>query len=420
MGGWRATCQPPFPFTIRISPCARFAAKSRVERGYDRAVIPPARLSSPDAGAPSRSLLATLRDGASASPLTNALILLNVAAFVGMLVAGAEWGHERNEVQLAWGANFGPATRDGQWWRLGSAMFLHFGILHLGINMAALWDAGRFIERIYGGWRFLAIYLLSGLTGNLLSLVTHGTAVVSGGASGAVFGVFGALLAAIWRERELLRASEFRWLVWGGFAFTGANLGFGLLIPGIDNGAHFGGLLAGVIAGAGWLPRQTNAMRALCAGALVAAAVGMLVALPAPQYSWRNEQHAREEIRSFIWEDRLLDRHLLSVIGEGRRQRLSFDQLAQRIEHEVADAYDQSFDALSSLQLEAAAPSSATLESLRRYAEVRRDASRELAAALRKGDPGQASRALDKAKAARAQAGPAPSSAGERRPAAER
>lgn len=354
--------------------------------------------------AAARSLLGTLRGGVAASPLTNALILANVAVFVGMLFAGAEWGIGRNDIQLAWGANFGPATTDGQWWRLGSAMFLHFGILHLAVNMAALWDGGRLVERIFGRVRFLAIYLLAGLAGNLLSLVTHGTAVVSGGASGAVFGVYGALLAAIWQEREILRGSEFRWLLWGGFAFTGANLAFGLLMPGIDNGAHVGGLIAGAIAGAGLLPRQRRRTSVLSAAMLVLAAAGLYAAVPEPEYSWRSEQQARKEIGSFVWEDKLLNHHLETVIGAGRRNRLSFDEIANRIDHEVADAYEQSFDALSSIQLDPAAPSSGTLESLRRYAGQRRDASRELAEALRRGDQTEALRALGKANAARVEA----------------
>jgi rhomboid protease GluP len=232
--------------------------------------------------------------------------------------------------------------------------------------------------------------------------------VVSGGASGAVFGVFGALLAAIWRERQILRGSEFRWLLWGAFAFTGANLAFGLLMPGIDNGAHIGGLLAGAVAGAGLLPRQDKWISALCAALLAMAAAGLFAAVPEPEYSWRSEQQARKEIGSFIWEDKLLNHHLEAVIGEGRRRRLTFDEIANRIDHEVADAYEQSFDALSSIQLGPEAPSSAVLESLRRYAGQRRDASRELAEALRKGDQTEAVRALGKANAARVEAAKPP------------
>ncbi|MBA2723259.1 MAG: rhomboid family intramembrane serine protease, partial [Methylibium sp.] len=162
-----------------------------------------------------------------------------------MLAFGAGLWHAPNDVQLTWGANFGPATKDGQWWRLGSAMFLHFGVLHLAMNMWALWDGGRLVERLYGHGRFAFIYLGSGVAGNLLSLVVQGERAVSGGASGAVFGVYGALLVCLARERSRVDPFEFRWLFGGVTVFSVATLALGFVIPGIDNAAHIGGLLAG-------------------------------------------------------------------------------------------------------------------------------------------------------------------------------
>ena len=117
--------------------------------------------------------------------------------------------------------------------------------------------------------------------------------------------------------------------------------------------------------------------------------------LPMPSAGWRG------------WLGPLLVTVLAGVlrfVDLGRPDRLSFDEIANRIDHEVADAYEQSFDALSSIQLDPAAPSSGTLESLRRYAGQRRDASRELADALRRGDQTEALRALGKANAARIEA----------------
>ena len=133
--------------------------------------------------------------------LTLLLIAGNLIVFGLMLNAGAGLLHSNNGVQLAWGANFGPATQDGQWWRLGSALFLHFGLIHIVMNLWALWDGGQLVERIYGHLRFILIYFASGLFGNLLSLVVQGNEAVSGGASGAIFGIYGALLIFLWRER---------------------------------------------------------------------------------------------------------------------------------------------------------------------------------------------------------------------------
>ncbi|MES2637589.1 MAG: rhomboid family intramembrane serine protease, partial [Pseudomonadota bacterium] len=177
--------------------------------------------------------------------VTKLLISMNVLVFIAMLIGGAGFWHSPNNIQLDWGANFGPATQDGEWWRLFTAMFLHFGAIHLALNTFALWDAGQLVERMYGHWRFICIYLISGLIGNLLSLVVQGNLAVSGGASGAIFGIYGAAFVFLWRERAALTAREFRWLFGGGLAFSALTIVLGFIIPGIDNAAHIGGLLAG-------------------------------------------------------------------------------------------------------------------------------------------------------------------------------
>ena len=161
-------------------------------------------------------------------PVTKLLVAINLIVFVAMLAGGAGLWHSSNSVQLAWGANFGPATQDGEWWRLGTAMFLHFGIIHLGLNLWALWDGGQLVERMYGPARFTAIYFASGLTGNLLSLVANKGLAISGGASGAIFGIYGALLVFLWRERHNLHPRDFRWFFWGAAGFATVSLSLAL------------------------------------------------------------------------------------------------------------------------------------------------------------------------------------------------
>ena len=121
-------------------------------------------------GNPSLYLADRMRIAQPNIPVTFGLAGLNIAIFAVMVFFGAGLWHSSSEVPLAWGANFGPATQDGQWWRLGSAMFLHFGLIHLAMNMLALWDAGRLVERMYGSVRFGLLYLSAGVGGNLLSL----------------------------------------------------------------------------------------------------------------------------------------------------------------------------------------------------------------------------------------------------------
>ncbi len=326
---------------------------------------------------------------------TKALIVANALVFVAMLFSGAGLWHSPNGVQLAWGANFGPATQDGQWWRLGTAMFLHFGALHLGVNMWALWDGGQWVERMFGHVRFVALYFAAGLAGNLASTVAHAGHAVSGGASGAIFGIYGALLAYLWFQRREIHPREFRWLFWGAVGFSVATIVFGLLVTGIDNAAHIGGLVTGLLLGVVLLPgRAARSRRGLAALLLAGALVALLTHLPQPDYRWRDELRAREEINEFLREDAAITSDWNRLLATGQRDRLSCEELAQRIERDVSARYQQSFEELSALPDNPALPSAPTLDRLRDYAERRRDVSRDLAEGLRERDPKKIGEAL--------------------------
>jgi rhomboid protease GluP len=356
-------------------------------------------MTSPTTAAQLLPLIDRLRTQVPRVPVTLTIIVANLLVFAATLNAGAGLWHSPNGVQLAWGANFGPATQDGEWWRLGSALFLHFGLLHLGMNMWALWDGGHLVERMYGHARFVLIYFVAGLAGNLASLVVQGSGAVSGGASGAIFGVYGALLAYVWRERGEMHAADFRWLFWGASAFTALAIAFGFVIPGIDNAAHLGGLMTGVLAGLALIPRRG---RLVAATALVLAVAGLIVTIPAPKYRWSEEKQARGEIRDFLGEDAAITARWQTLLREGQRGNLSFDELAGNIESEIADRYEASFEDLSALKLSGAAPSAATVTALQHYAQQRRDASRALAEGLRARDPAQIRKAMEQASRAAA------------------
>lgn len=357
-------------------------------------------------------LIERLRSQVPRVPVTQAIIAANIVAFLATLLAGAGLWHSPNGVQLAWGANFGPATQDGEWWRLGTALFLHFGLLHLSMNMWALWDGGHLVERMFGHWRFGILYFVAGLSGNLASLVFHGSGAVSGGASGAIFGVYGALLAYVWSERGNMHPADFRWLFWGALGFTIVAIAFGFVIPGIDNAAHLGGLASGLLAGLALRPRRGRVLAALLLAILWAVFV---VALPAPRYRWSEEKAARSEISAFLGEDADITARWQTLLDEGKRGTLSFDSLAGSIESDVAKRYEESFEELSALRLNQAAPSAATLDALRRYAEQRRDASRELAEGLRTRDVERVRRALEQASHAADGAARTPSAGSSRR-----
>lgn len=336
--------------------------------------------------------------------LTPLLIAANVLIFIAMLFNGASLWHAQNTIQLAWGANFGPATQDGEWWRLGSALFLHFGVLHLLLNMGALWDVGQWVERMYGTLRFAVIYLVAGLAGNLLSLVANAGAAVSGGASGAIFGIYGALLSYLWLERSRIHPGEFRWLFWAAIGFSVATVVFGLLVPGIDNAAHIGGWIAGVLMGA-LLIRPDPSVEAgpqlgrWVSGLFLLFLVAVMVSqIPKPAYRWSEEKLIRGEVVEFLQEDESIARSWESLMSQGGKLGVSADVMADAIERMVADRYDQSFEELSALPLDENLPSAQTVEHLKHYAEQRRDASRAMVEGLRTRDKVKIRKALDQAR----------------------
>lgn len=180
--------------------------------------------------------------------VTPVLVAVCIAVFVAMLLFKVSPAHPTTEQLLHWGANFGPLTLGGQWWRLLSSMFLHIGIVHLAVNMWCLWDLGGLAEHIYGRVIFLAIYIVSGLSGAILGLAWHPFVVVAG-ASGAIFGVAGALIACFYFGNLPFPKQSIRAALLSLFAFAGYNLFLGVVNSRTDNAAHLGGLACGLLLG---------------------------------------------------------------------------------------------------------------------------------------------------------------------------
>lgn len=181
---------------------------------------------------------------------TQVIVGINAAVFVGMLVAGVQMlGNPSAEDLVRFGANFGPYTLSGQWWRLLSCVFLHGGLLHIAFNMWCLWDLGRLAESIYGHLMFAAVYLVTGLTSSLASIFWN-PFTLSVGASGAIFGIAGALIAAFYLGEFSLPRAAMSGMLRSVMLFVGYNLFFGAIVARTDNAAHVGGLLMGLIMGA--------------------------------------------------------------------------------------------------------------------------------------------------------------------------
>ena len=207
--------------------------------------------------------------------LTQVIFGINVAVFIGMVLATSSVVDFPGQDLAHWGANVGPYTLSGQWWRLVTYMFLHGGIMHIAFNMWCLWDLGALCESLYGRWTFAAIYFITGFSAGLAS-VAWNPGVLSVGASGAIFGLAGALIASFYLGEFSLPKVALRGTLRSLVFFAGFNLFFGQVVGGIDNAAHIGGLVSGLILGAliaRAAPEHDNPARRFVVLAVVALAV---------------------------------------------------------------------------------------------------------------------------------------------------
>jgi rhomboid protease GluP len=176
------------------------------------------------------------------------LILTNVAVFLAITASGASPTSPSVDVLLRWGANSGGYTVGGEWWRLVTSMFLHGGIVHLALNMWALLNLGLLAELLFGAMPFLGLYFACGICGSLASVCWRGESIAVG-ASGAIFGIAGALLPALALHPNLRVRRALRSQLSSIALFVFYNLIIGAGATGIDNAAHVGGLICGFILG---------------------------------------------------------------------------------------------------------------------------------------------------------------------------
>jgi membrane associated rhomboid family serine protease/tetratricopeptide (TPR) repeat protein len=206
--------------------------------------------------------------------VTPTLAILVLIGFAVELSLGVSFDKPTGGQLLKAGGEFGPAFLEGEWWRALTSMFLHAGPLHLAFNLWAFWSVGKITERIFGNMAFLALYLLSGIGGSLASLAWSPLSV-GVGASGAIFGVYGALLAFVALHRGVLPTAYLAGQRNSILGFIGYNVVFGLSQKNTDMAAHIGGLVTGMAAGA-LLGRDLLEPRAR-AGARALGAVGLAV-----------------------------------------------------------------------------------------------------------------------------------------------
>jgi membrane associated rhomboid family serine protease len=177
--------------------------------------------------------------------VTYTIMSINIIVFVLMLKLSRwpEWSI-REDIIIDFGAKVNSLISGGQYWRLLSCAFLHLDYGHIAFNMLSLYSMGPMIERIYGRWRYILIYLISALAGSIASFIFSTS--VSAGASGAVFGLLGAIVHLGWKKPSFLKSG----LGVNILLLLALNIVLGFTYRGIDNFAHAGGFLGGIIASA--------------------------------------------------------------------------------------------------------------------------------------------------------------------------
>jgi membrane associated rhomboid family serine protease/predicted negative regulator of RcsB-dependent stress response len=256
-----------------------------------------------------------VRRGESSITLNHVIFGANVAVFVAMVIANKSIDDFPGRLEADFGANYGPWTLSGDWWRLFTYMFLHGGVLHIAMNMWCLWNIGTLCEALYGRWTYATIYVITGIAGGLAS-VGWNPGVLSVGASGALFGLTGALIASFYLGEFSLSGISIKGTLSSLVFFAGFNLFFGSMFPGIDNACHVGGLISGLILGgliAVAAPDQNATLRragvvALVALAVIGAALGVRswrggefrVARAMRALSEDDPAHAIEQLREIV------------------------------------------------------------------------------------------------------------------------
>lgn len=171
--------------------------------------------------------------------MTVGLIAVMVLVYLAMTLAG---GSTNVNVLIEFGAKINVLIQQGQWWRLVTPVFLHIGFTHILLNMLTLYFVGMQLEAAFGHWRYLVIFLVAGIGGNVASFCFSDS--LSAGASTAIFGLFGAfmMLGESFWQNPTIRSLARTFL-----AFVVMNLAFDVFTPGIDLAGHIGGLFAGFL-----------------------------------------------------------------------------------------------------------------------------------------------------------------------------
>jgi len=313
--------------------------------------------------------------------LTVGIICANLAIYLAMLLTGVHFLEPGVPDLLKWGANLGSATTSGQWWRLFTCTFLHIGLIHILFNMYVLWDIGRFIERLIGATGFAAVYLLAGLAGSIASMWWN-PFVVSAGASGAIFGLYGCLIGYLLAGSRDIPEDVAKNLRKNALMFLGYNLVWGLTHRELDMAGHLGGLLGGLACGFVMAKRgQAHGPEARARINVQVLAFGLAILALAAALRPKTVD-LQQELRRFSDMETKVQANYNQALQKARSNALSDSDFASLIDVEVIQPWHS-----ARLRLEGVhgLPENQTrlLSRIGRYAETREQAWTKLSEAIR-------------------------------------
>ncbi|MBA2746198.1 MAG: rhomboid family intramembrane serine protease [Flavisolibacter sp.] len=204
----------------------------------------------------SEELEAVMNISQGSRMITYVIIGVNVLVFLLMVLNGVSFLQPTVNDLQQWGGNYKPLTTGGEWWRLITSVFVHVGVIHLLFNMYALFMIGNYLEPMLGRLRFLAAYIAAGILASVVSIWWNENNIISAGASGAVFGMYGLFLALL--ATALIPKKARMPLLQSIGVFIFYNLIYGAGAKGIDNAAHLGGLASGFLIGLAYYPALKN------------------------------------------------------------------------------------------------------------------------------------------------------------------
>lgn len=348
---------------------------------------PVAGSAAPDAASavdPAAEFLAKVKAATPWVWVTPLLVAANVAVYVWMVASGVDPMQPAADAIVAHGGGYAPLTASGQYWRLVTQTFVHIGALHLAFNMAVLLQIGLFMERMLGNVGFAFLYLLTGVAASLVSTVFHPD-LVTAGASGAVFGVYGGFLGVIARKRRTVPKAALKPLTKGVGVFLVYNLIYSFQ-PDIDLSAHVGGLVSGLALGlvlAAPLERPALARRV---PRQLVVAVASLCALAFATWHLQPVQDVRGTLVSFGQTEQVLLGRFNALVQQAQAGTVADAAIADALDREIIPEWRRMRDDLAEAAPAASGELRVLLPKVVEYASVRLEGFERIAQGTRTQD----------------------------------